>query len=245
MTADDDGFVSPRKVMRMIGASADDLKVLILKRFIISFDSGVVVIKHWLISNTIREDRYHETTYKKELANLTKNEFGAYTEKKEVQQTLLEIEGIEKHITGDVVRKSQEPLVNDTTANRGQNDGYKKWQPNGNQMEPEPNLTKPNLNKIHTSNAIKIIDFWNECFGTKILVTNGRKQKIIMRMKLFNENQIKQAITNAHNDDFFMGGGDRQWKGTLDYLIKKDENLEKYLNIQNESYSRKDLEKYV
>ena len=81
MRADDDGFINnPRKIQRMIGAADDDLKVLIMKRFILPFDSGVVVIKHWKIHNYIRNDRYKETIYKEERAQLELKENGAYTE---------------------------------------------------------------------------------------------------------------------------------------------------------------------
>ena len=81
MRADDDGFINnPRKIQRMIGASDDDLKLLIAKRFILSFDSGVVAIKHWKIHNSIRTDRYRETIYQSEKALLVLKENGAYTE---------------------------------------------------------------------------------------------------------------------------------------------------------------------
>src|SRR3990167_5611514 len=67
MRADDDGFVAnPKKVMRMIGSQDDDFKVLLAKRFILTFDSGICVIKHWLIHNLIRVDRYSETQWIKE-----------------------------------------------------------------------------------------------------------------------------------------------------------------------------------
>lgn len=79
MRADDDGFVnSPKKIMRMIGASEDDLRILAVRKFIIPFDSGVVVIKHWRIHNYIRKDTYHETTYKEEKAQLELDENKAY-----------------------------------------------------------------------------------------------------------------------------------------------------------------------
>ena len=79
MRADDDGFVnSPKKIMRMIGASQDDLMLLISKKFLIPFESGVVVIKHWRIHNYIRKDTYNETTYKDEKAMLTLDENKAY-----------------------------------------------------------------------------------------------------------------------------------------------------------------------
>lgn len=62
MRADDDGFVnSPKKIMRTIGASIDDMNILITRKFIIPFDSGVVVIRHWRINNYLRSDRYAET----------------------------------------------------------------------------------------------------------------------------------------------------------------------------------------
>lgn len=81
MRADDDGFINnPRKIQKMVGASDDDMKVLIMKRFILPFDSGVVVIKHWKIHNYIRNDRYKETVYKEERALLEVKENGAYTQ---------------------------------------------------------------------------------------------------------------------------------------------------------------------
>ena len=81
MRADDDGFINnPKKIQRMVGASDDDLRVLIMKRFILPFESGVVVIKHWKIHNYIRNDRYKETVYQEEKALLETKENGAYTE---------------------------------------------------------------------------------------------------------------------------------------------------------------------
>lgn len=80
MRADDDGFVNnPKKIQRMIGASDDDLKVLVGKRFLIVFESGVVVIKHWRIHNYIQKDRYKETSYTEEKALLSIKENNAYT----------------------------------------------------------------------------------------------------------------------------------------------------------------------
>ena len=80
MVADDDGFVnSPRAIMRQAGATNDDMLLLVSKKFVIAFDDGVVVIKHWRIHNYIRTDRYVSTKYKedKELLGLDENK--AYT----------------------------------------------------------------------------------------------------------------------------------------------------------------------
>lgn len=79
MRADDDGFVnSPKKIIRMTGASDDDLSVLIAKKFIIPFENGIVVIKHWRIHNYIRKDTYNETAYKEEKAMLVLDENKSY-----------------------------------------------------------------------------------------------------------------------------------------------------------------------
>ena len=82
MRADDDGFVSnPKKVMRIIGANDDDIKVLLAKRFVLSFESGVVVIKHWRIHNYIQSDRYDPTLHLEEKKQLFLNENKSYTDK--------------------------------------------------------------------------------------------------------------------------------------------------------------------
>ncbi len=86
MYADDDGFVNPKKIMRMIGVGEDDLKVLVGKRFVLPFETGVVVIKHWLIHNTIRMDRYKPTRYVEEKARLQIKENKAYTELATIRQ---------------------------------------------------------------------------------------------------------------------------------------------------------------
>lgn len=82
MLADDDGFVgSPKSIMRQCGASKDDLAVLLSKRFVLGFESGVIVIKHWRINNYLQSDRYHPTTYQEELALLDIDSKNAYTER--------------------------------------------------------------------------------------------------------------------------------------------------------------------
>ena len=70
MHADDDGFVSPRTVMRSTGCSARELNILESSGFMISFQSGVAVIVDWKENNTIKADRYKPTRYQKELAQL-------------------------------------------------------------------------------------------------------------------------------------------------------------------------------
>ena len=101
MSADDDGFVNnPKRILRTIGASEDDLKLLIAKAFILVFESGVIVIKHWRMHNTLQNDRYHPTDYQEEYSLLGLKDNKAYT-----------------------------------------------WKQNGNILETEHNVTKPNTTK--------------------------------------------------------------------------------------------------
>lgn len=80
MRADDDGFINnAKKIQRMIGAADDDLKMLAVKRFIIPFESGIVVIKHWKIHNYIRGDRKKDTVYPEEMGMLMEKENGSYS----------------------------------------------------------------------------------------------------------------------------------------------------------------------
>lgn len=121
MRADDDGFVSnARRIQRLIGAADDDLRLLAVKRFILTFNSGIVVIKHWRMLNTIRGDRYKPTLYKDERATLFLKPDGAYTDHP--------VDGARSLMPPDATLHTD-------------------WQPNGNQMEPQDRLGKNKLGK--------------------------------------------------------------------------------------------------
>ena len=82
MRADDDGFVgNPKTIQRIAGTKASDLELLVKKRFLLQFPSGVVVIKHWKINNDIKKDRYSPTVYTDEFQMLSTKENKAYTER--------------------------------------------------------------------------------------------------------------------------------------------------------------------
>ncbi len=85
MRADDDGFLNnARKIQRLVGASDDDLRLLLMKRFVIGFEGGILVIKHWRMNNYLRKDRYTPTVYQEELSMLKVKENGAYTLEKNI-----------------------------------------------------------------------------------------------------------------------------------------------------------------
>ena len=81
MRADDDGFVgNPKTIQRIAGTKASDLELLVKKRFLLQFPSGVVVVKHWKINNQIQKDRYTPTVYTEEYQSLYIKDNKAYTE---------------------------------------------------------------------------------------------------------------------------------------------------------------------
>lgn len=83
MRADDAGFVgNPQIIRRVVGSSEEDFQILLDKRYLLQFDSGVVVIKHWWMHNVIKNDRMRRTTYVEELDSLELDDKNAYTEKK-------------------------------------------------------------------------------------------------------------------------------------------------------------------
>lgn len=80
MRADDDGFIgNPKRIQRIIGASEDDFKLLVAKHFILIFDNGVIVIKHWKMHNYIQSDRYVPTQYQEEKSMLYEKKNKSYT----------------------------------------------------------------------------------------------------------------------------------------------------------------------
>lgn len=87
MRADDDGFINnPKKIMRMVGSSEDELKVLFAKQYVLGFETGIIVIKHWKLHNYIKKDRYHETIHTEEKQLLTTKENKEYGYKMDTER---------------------------------------------------------------------------------------------------------------------------------------------------------------
>lgn len=113
MRADDDGFIgNPKRITKLVGCNEDDLKVLIAKRFLLVFEDGVIVIKHWRMHNTIQKDRYTPTAYQDELKQLGVKNNKSYTlnpmETKCIQNVSTDIDidtGIDKDL--DLVKENK------------------------------------------------------------------------------------------------------------------------------------------
>lgn len=186
MRADDDGFVNnPKRIQRTIGASEDDLKLLIAKRFLIGFECGVIVIKHWRMHNTLRKDRYNPTQYQDELAMLEVKDNNAYTER------LPEIPAVPV-LSAPVV----EPMA--TT-----------WQPTGNQPATQYSIDKNSIGKgskekSSTTQPSKAdVDAFFESIWELYPVKKGKGQISDAKRKvLFNigYNRMEQAINRYLQD---------------------------------------------
>lgn len=212
MRADDDGFVNnPKRIQRTIGASEDDLKLLVVKRFVIGFESGVLVIKHWRMHNTLRKDRYNPTQYQDELRTLDVKDNNAYTER---------------------IAEVSAPQIESVATS---------WQPNGNQMATqysvlENSIVENSVDKESTRRAKvdydQIKDLYNDiCISLPRLtvLSDKRKKAIKARLNAYTIEQFTDVFKKAQASAFLTGSNQRNWQANFDWLIR-DANFAKVLD---------------
>ncbi len=208
MLADDDGFVgSPKAIMRQCGASQDDMMILLTKRFVLGFESGVLVIKHWLINNYLRKDRYSPTTYQEELASLMLDENNAYTEADGERYPL----GIPCGIPNG------NPDKNSIDKNREDKnrEGY-----------------TFSVEKVCCTDVQRVVDAWNS-LGlqkvTKIVQDTQRGQWLRKRISDYGIDQVLSAIEKVRQSSFLNGDNRKGWTITFDWFIRPN-NFPKVLD---------------
>lgn len=222
MHADDDGFVNnPKKIQRVIGASLDDLKLLIAKRFILVFENGVIVIKHWRMHNLLRKDRYNPTQYQDQMERLELKDNGAYTEK---LPEPLEIKESESVAT--------------------------RWQPDDNQMAHrigKDRIGKDRIGEVRgeesveTATCQQVVDLFHSiCVSYPAVKTlsESRKKAILARLRVYSLEDFKSLFEKAEASSFLKGSNDRNWSATFDWLLKES-NMVKVLegNYDNKTRS--------
>ena len=201
MRADDDGFINnPKKIQRMIGCAEDDLKLLVAKNFIIPFDSGVVVIKHWKINNFIRTDRYKETVYQEEKAILITKENKAYTlgipnDNQRYTQVRLGKDRIGKD------RLGKDRLVDEE--------------------EPQPTETYQQI--VDKYNEIC------KSYPKIIKITESIKKSIRRCLETYSQEELIAVFEKAEQSNFLKGDNNHNWQADFEWLIK-DDNIAKALN---------------
>lgn len=179
MRADDDGVVNnPRTIMRMIGASNDDMNLLISKKFVIVLQDSLIVIKHWRINNYIQKDRYVPSKYKELIDNLSLDENNAYTAKNEQC-----IQGVSKTDTECIqgVSAGKVSIGKDSIVLK-ENIIKEKNQPFS------PKIPKE---------LQELFDFWNSKGIVVHRTINEKMVKVLKKaLDLYGQAQIKQAIEN-------------------------------------------------
>lgn len=204
MRADDDGFVnSPRKIQRMIGASEDDCRLLVAKRFLIPFDTGVVVIRHWRIHNYIQKDRYKETMYQEERSMLSQDQNGAY----DLIDTTC-IQNVSNLETQDRLGKDSigkislgKDIDNSTAENPAEHLSYVSY---------DYDLFQDTYNTL--------------CRKLPSCRTMPQKRKKAVQnfLKDFTQEQWEEICKAANESEFLTGGNDRGWKANIDFLLRPD-----------------------
>ena len=217
MMADDDGFINnAKRIKNTIGATDEDLDLLHKNRFLIGFENGVVVVKHWRMHNTLRKDRYNPTQYQEELALLEVKDNKAYTEKCDGNQMATKWQPNGNQMATQyskgkcsIDKDREEEGVDDSAS-----------------IEAEP--TPPTKRTDYQ----QIVDmFHNLCpsYSSVKKISDARKKAIKARLNAYSIEDFKTLFEKAEASDFLKGANDRNWQATFDWLIK-DANMAKVLD---------------
>lgn len=224
MRADDDGFIgNPKRIMKITGASEDDLRLLIAKRFVLTFEDGVIVIKHWRMHNTLSRDRYTETSYIDEKRMLLLKENGSYS-----------------LASGNVIDDTK--LIersNRQTHNRRNKDATKTHSGKGlgidigKDIDKDIDIDKEKDNKLIVSkdticqtDVRRVIEEWKKLQEVginpirDIKPSSKRYQLLKGRIREYGIDEVLSAINNVRYSDFLRGENNRGWMITFDWFVK-------------------------
>ena len=223
MRADDEGFVNnPKKIQRVIGCSLDDLKLLVAKNFIIPFESGVVVIKHWKIHNYIQSDRFKETVYREERSKLKVKDNKAYT--LESESCIQDVSKVETQVSIDKVSIDKDNILDTNVSN----------------------CQTPSSKDVRL-----VVEMWNslESFGirpvSKMTSSSKRSSNLRARLREYSLEDFETAIENIKHSDFLLGKhSGRPWQITFDWFVLPS-NFPKVLegNYISDNYLERKVQK--
>lgn len=190
MRADDDGFVNnPKRIKSYIGASDDDLKLLIAKRFLICFETGVIVIKHWRMHNTLRKDRHTPTQYQELLDTLDVKDNKAYTERPvAIPATTWQPDG-NQMATQD--REDKDRLVES--------------------REEKVRINYQRIADLYNEICVS--------YPRLRSLSEARKKTIKARMNTYTEDDFRILFEKAEASSFMKGQNKRKWRATFDWMI--------------------------
>jgi len=171
MRADNDGFVNnPRRIARLIGACDDDLNILYSKRFILVFDIGVVVIKHWRIQNTLKNDRLKMPQYPEIAAKVYIKANGSYTDNCSEGVSLLEFKAQKLGLPNGFQMDSNG--IPNGTLIEGKGNELKRIEMNGEEDEGPDSNEESDLS---TDSSSKHLDFSHGTLGEGIVLMSDEQ----------------------------------------------------------------------
>lgn len=201
MRADDDGFIgNPKRIMKITGASEDDLRLLIAKRFVLTFEDGVIVIKHWRMHNTLSRDRYTETSYIDEKRMLLLKENGSYS-----------------LASGNVIDDTK--LIersNRQTHNRRNKDATKTHAEKDIGLDKDIDKEKDNKlivskDTICQTDVRRVVEEWNKLQDvgiapvTRMKSSSKRYKMLQTRIREYGIDDVIKAISKIRESDFLLG----------------------------------------
>lgn len=219
MRADDDGFIgNPKRIMKITGASEDDLRLLIAKRFVLTFEDGVIVIKHWRMHNTLSRDRYAETSYTDEKKMLLLKDNGSYslTGGNPIDDTRL----IER--SGRQTQQRRNKDATKTHSDKGLDIDKDK---------EKDNKLIVSKDTICQTDARRVIEEWNKLQEVginpirDIKPSSKRCQLLKGRIREYGIDEVLNAINNVRKSDFLRGENNRGWMITFDWFVKPNNFL--------------------
>ena len=223
MRADDDGFIgNPKRIEKIIGANDDDLKLLIAKRFVILFDDGVIVIKHWRMHNTLSRDRYIETSYTDEKKKLLLKDNGSYslTNGNSIDDTKL----IERSNRQTQKRRKIDEQKTYSDKDIDLDKDLELDTELDKDKEKDINDLIVSKDTIRQTDVQRIIDEWNtlEEFGITPVkrMTPKREQAVKARIRQNCVEDILEAIENIRRSAFLQGQNKNGWMVTFDWFLK-------------------------
>lgn len=114
-----------------------------------------------------------------------------------------------------------------TLGNKTPTTREQKFTPLGNKSIPtKDNITKDNIQKT----LFNFLDKFNSLFNSSYRVTTGRTKSLSLRLGTYTEEEIIQAVENMAQDSFYQGKNDRGWKADPDFLLRSDEQIDRWLN---------------
>ena len=245
MNADDDGFVNNWKsIMKITGTKEDDLKILISKSYLIPFDSGILVIKHWRINNYLRGDRYRPTQFQKEFNMLENHENKAYQLKSEWSTIGIPLVNPDKiRIDKNRIEKNREEenSIEDTKMSL-KTDKIDKMSLKTDNLSSNDSLAiaspTPTKNKKEVLN--NFLNIYNEeCTNLPKCLKITEKRKVAINKCLkekIDEEVFREICIKANQSNFLIGENDRNWKADFDFVTRSDKAMQilegKYENRQ-------------